>query len=123
MPSIETIRRRVKSLQTELDKGYSPWMHDKGYYLPADDPRNKWTDENGWLHIEVPAKLTPLGKRLGVPHTELILDIPRTRASDDLRARANPHHTVQDATRIHEQLRAARARSPNERREKQAESK
>ena len=115
MPSIETIRRRMNALKTELGKGYAPWMHGKGYYLPVDDERNKWRDENGWLHIEMPAKLTEKGRWLGLPHTELILDIPRTRASDDLRVMANPpNYTTEDIDRIHakahEQLRAMKER-------------
>ena len=84
MASIETIRRRIRALDAEISKGYAPWMHGK-YYEAEDFEGNKWTDENGWLHIEVPAKLTPLGERLGMPHTELVLDIPRARSPSERR--------------------------------------
>ena len=76
MGHYETLRKRVKDTGRDVVLGdYKPWMHRRGYYKPANDPANQWWDERGFLHIEAPAKLTDSGRRLGLPHTEIIDDI------------------------------------------------
>lgn len=80
----ESLRRRIATVRTDtIDATYKPSLHDRGYYLPVDDPRNKWVDDEGRTHIEVPAKLTDKGRRYNMPHQEIVLDIPRCRAPTD----------------------------------------
>ena len=95
----DRLSKRVK----ELDAGVS-------CYYPPHHPLSHYTDENGWINLLVPGALTEKGKGLNAPYQHIVIDIPRTRAPDDLRARAHPPHcTTEDIDRIHalahEQLR------------------
>lgn len=76
MTHYETVRRRITTVEKNVtESGYRPSMHKAGFYLRVDDPLNRWIDENGFEHIDVPAKPTSIGRNLGAPYTEIIDDI------------------------------------------------
>lgn len=67
----EHLKRRAASIDSTL-----------GNYYPPDDPRSKFEDENGYLHVLCPGALTPRGRRVGAEFTEIVIDIPRKRLPD-----------------------------------------
>ena len=79
--SVETLRRRLKKLNEKTSE-YGVWMHGI-YYYEVGDPRNQWTDDDGVMHIAVPARLTERGRLAGVPYTEIVYDISKRHNSND----------------------------------------
>ncbi|MBE6470916.1 MAG: hypothetical protein E7000_04310 [Coriobacteriaceae bacterium] len=79
------------------------------YYRP-DHPNhpNRYTDEQGHLHLLAPGQLTPYGERMGAKVVDFDLGIPRRMTDEECKARAAPHHTIDDADAIHARLRKER---------------
>ena len=76
MTSYQGLRKRVAAVERDVSlSDYRPSMHKDGLYFQIDDPSNRWIDENGFEHIDVPAKPTSIGRNLGAPYTEIIDDI------------------------------------------------
>lgn len=61
MMHYEHLRRRVAAIDSGI-----------GCYYPPDDPRSKYTDDEG-LHILVPGALTPRGEREGAEQAHLLI--------------------------------------------------